>query len=186
MRNPQSSTKHDDMQWVLWTALTWVTTRTPTQYRNTWIVLNEVASWDVFSMVFQFSHRKRLTTPLDSVHLHFIPKAAQNWNIAFTYAWWWYNEDTEIPNTLPNIWTTADIALVAADQYKCKIRSMVINLAAPASEAYSSILYIKLVAAAPAAWTNRRSAWGTNRIAIEYMDAHYITDRRWSNNETTD
>jgi hypothetical protein len=139
-------------------------------------------------MVFQFPHRKKLGTIIDSVHLHFIPIAAQNGNIAFTYAWGWYNHDDVVPATLPNTGNVSDIALLTTDQYKQKIKILLSNLALPASgdDVYSSILYVLFTAAAPAGGTNWWSAGGTNRIAIAYMDAHYITDRNGSLLETSD
>lgn len=177
---------HDDIQGVLGTALAGVTTFTPRRLRTTGIVLNHVTSGDVFSMVFQFPHRKKLGTIIDSVHLHYIPVASKDGNVAFTYAWGWYNHGDTIPNTLPNTGTTSDIALLTTDQYKQKISILTSNMALPASgdDVYSSILYIVFTAAAPAAGTN----WWTtgNELAIAYMDAHYVTDRNGSLNETTD
>lgn len=175
---------HDDQQGILGTALTGVTTFAPKQIRTTGIVLPHVTSGDVFSMVFQWSHRKKLGSNIDSVHLHFIPIASKNGNIAFTYAWGWFNHGTEIPDTLPNTGTVADIALLTTDQYKLKLSPLITNLAHPGTESYSDILLVKLVAAAPAGGTN----WWTtgNEIAISYMDAHYIVDRNGSGNEATD
>lgn len=184
----RSYPSHDDIQGVLGTALVGVTTWTPAQYRSTGIVLNNVTSGDVFTMVFQMPHRKKLGTIIDSVHLHYIPLAAVAGDIAFTYAWGWYNHDDVIPNTLPNTGTVPDITLAAGDQYKQKINILISNLALPVSgtDVYSSILYCKFTAAAPADGTNWWSSGGTNSIAIAYMDAHYITDRNGSLNETSD
>lgn len=178
--------QHDDAQGVLGTALTGVTTWTPAAYRSTGIVMNEIASGDVFTMIFQFAHRKKLGTALDGVHIHYIPMGSANGDIAFTYSWGWYNHGDTVPNTLPNTGTVADITLATTDQYKLKINQIVTNLSAPASEAYSSLLFIRIVAAAPADGTNWWTSGGTNRIALAYVDAHYITDRGGSRNETTD
>jgi len=178
--------KHDDQQGVLGTALNGVTTWTPAQFRGTGIVLNNIQSNDVFSMVFQFSHRRKLLSVLDSVHLHYIPNAAANGNIRFAYTWGWYDTGQEIPNTLPNTGNTADIPLVTGDQYKLKISSLLENLTPPTLERYSSILLVKLTAAAPAAGTNWWAAGGTNTIALAYMDAHYVVDRGGSTNEYDD
>lgn len=177
---------HEDIQGVLGTALAGVTAFTWRQYRATGIPLPHVTSGDIFSMVFQFPHKKKLGTRIDSVHLHYIPIAAKDGDIAFTYSWGWYNHGDVVPNTLPNTGTVADIALATTDQYKQKISILISNLALPASgdDVYSSILYVNLVAVAPADGTN----WWTtgNEIAIAYMDAHYVTDRNGSLNETTD
>lgn len=180
------ASKHEDMQGILGTALVGVTQWTPAQYRSTGIVLNEIQSGDVFSMIFQMSHRKKLLTNLDSIHLHFIPIGSANGNIRFSYEWGWYNHNIAIPATLPNTGNTSDIALLTTDQYFLKINSLISNLAYPASEAYSSILFCKFTAIAPSAGTDWWTAGGTNRIAIVYVDAHYISDRLGSTNETTD
>lgn len=177
---------HDDMQGILGTALVGVTTWTPAQYRSTGVVMNNIQSGDVFSMVFQMSHRKKLSTYLDSIHIHYIVNSSANGDIAFTYAWGWYNMGDTIPSTLPNTGTVADITLATTDQYKFKYNNLITNLAPPTSEGYSSILLCKFVAAAPADGTNWWSEGGTNTIALAYMDAHYIVDRNGSLNEGTD
>lgn len=177
---------HDDQQGILQTALTGVTQYTFRQYRNTGIVMPHVTSGDIFSMVFQFTHRKKLGTIIDSTHIHYIPINSKNGNIAFDYAWGWYNHGDTIPDILPNTGTTSDIALLTTDQYKQKISSLITSLAIPVSgeDMYSSILYTKFTAVAPSAGTN----WWTtgNELAIAYMDAHYITDRNGSLNEASD
>lgn len=182
----RSYPSHDDIQGVLGTALVGVTTWTPAQYRSTGMVLNNVQSGDVFTMIFQMPHRKKLLTNLDSIHLHYIVNSSANGDIAFTYAWGWYNIGDTIPNTLPNTGTVPDITLATTDQYKFKYSNLVTNLAFPASEGYSSVLFCKITAAAPADGTNWWSEGGTNTIAIAYMDAHYITDRQGSLNEGSD
>lgn len=175
---------HDDIQGILGTAFAGATTFTPAEYRTSNIVLNEVGTGDVFSMIFQMPHRKKLGTACDSVHLHYIPLVANDGDIAFTYTWGWYNTGDVIPATLPNTGTVADITLASADQYKLKINSLITNLAAPTSETYSSILMVTFTAVAPADGTN----WWTtgNKIAIVYMDAHFVVDRLGSVNEATD
>lgn len=175
---------HDDIQGILGTALTGAAQWTPTTYRNTGIVFNEITSGDYFTMVFQFPHRKKLSSNVDSIHLHYIPKAAVSGNIAFTYSWGWYNHHDVIPDTLPNTGTTSDIAILNTDQYKQQISTLVPNITFPVGEVYSSILYCRFVAVAPAAGVNYWTV--ANRIALVYMDAHYITDRDGSYNETTD
>lgn len=175
---------HDDIQGVLGTALAGVTTWTPAQYRNTGMVLNEVQKGDIFTMIFQMPHRKGLSINLDDVHLHYIPIASVNGNIAFSYAWGWYNIGDTIPDVLPNTGTTADIALLTTDQYKLKLSSLISNLTYPASEGYSSILLVKITCVAPAAGTDW---WGaSNKLAIAYMDAHYPVNRYGSYNTASD
>jgi hypothetical protein len=170
---------HDDIQGILQTALAGVTTYTPRQYRSTGIVMPHIARDDVFSMVFQMPHRKSLGTPIDSVHLHFIPIAAAAGDIQISYAWGWYNHNDEIPASLPNT-NTITITLASADQYKQKINTIITNLSAPTNEVYSSILYVKLIR------LSAGDTWGTGEIALAYMDAHFLSDRFGSYNETTD
>lgn len=177
---------HTDLQGILGTALSGVTTWTPAQYRTTGIVFNEIASGDVFSMIFQMPHAKKLLSNLDSVHIHYIPMALVNGNIRFTYSWGWYNNGDEIPATLPNTANTSDIALLTTDQYKLKVSSLISNLTFPVNEDYSSILLVRITAIAPSTGTNWWTSGGTNRIALSYMDAHYIVDRLGSFNELTD
>lgn len=177
---------HDDIQGILGTALSGAAQWTQAQYRNTGIVFNEITKADYFTMIFQFPHSKKLGTVIDSIHLHSIPIASVNGNIAFSYSWGWYNHNDVIPDTLPNTGDTADIAFLTTDQYKQKINILISNLAIPVSgiDVYSSLLYCKFTAKAPAAGVDW---WGVNnKLALVYMDAHYQKDRNGSNLETSD
>lgn len=177
---------HLDIHGSIGTALGGVTQWTPTQYRTTGIVLNEIASGDIFSFNCQMNHDKKLTSPLDGLHIHCIPKASQNGFIAFNYEWGFYNIGDTIPATLPNTGTTADIAIATTDQYVHRLFRLISNMATSAIETYSGQLLVKFTAVAPAAGTNWWSAGGTNRIALLDVDTHYITDRYGSVNEGTD
>jgi hypothetical protein len=170
---------HDDIQGQLQTALSGVTQYTFKQYRTTGIVMPHIARDDVFSMVFQMPHRKFLGSAIDSVHIHFIPMIGANGNVIISYAWGWYNHDDVVPDTLPNTGSKT-IPLVIADQYKQKIVTLITNLAAPASEAYSSILYVKCTR------LTAGDTWNSSDLALAYMDAHFLADRFGSYNETTD
>jgi hypothetical protein len=170
---------HDDIQGILQTALTGVTQYTFRQYRNTGMVMPHIARNDVFSMTFQMPHRKQLGAALDSVHIHYIPLGSANGNIVFDFAWGWYNHDAVVPDTLPNTGTKT-ATLATTDQYKQKIVSLITNLAAPTSEEYSSILYVKCTR------LTTGDTWGTSELALAYMDAHYTVDRYGSYNETSD
>lgn len=173
--------RHDDIQGILATALSGVTQYTPRQYRNTGLVYPHIAQSDIFTMTFQMPHRKKLGSAIDSVHLHWIPVASANGDIQLDYSWGWYNIGDTIPDTLPNTGNKV-LTLATTDQYKSLITPIITNLSAPASEGYSSILMVKITRVAPAG-TN----WGvTNELALVYMDAHYITERRGSVNEATD
>jgi hypothetical protein len=170
---------HDDIQGILQTALTGVTQYTFRQYRNTGMVMPHIARGDVFSMTFQMPHRKYLGSALDSVHLHFIPLAAADGNVIIDFAWGWYNTNSVVPDVLPYTGSKT-IPLVAADQYKQKLATVVVNLAAPASEEYSSVLFVKCTRATTG------DTWGTGELALDYMDAHYLVDRFGSYLEAAD
>jgi hypothetical protein len=170
---------HDDIQGILQTALSGATQYTMRQYRTTGIVMPHIARNDIFSMAFQMPHRKQLDSALDSVHIHFIPIASANGDIIIDFAWGWYDINDTVPDTLPNTGSKT-ITLATTDQYKHKIESLITNLAAPTTEGYSSILFVKC---------NRLTTgdtWGTGEIALAYMDAHYVVDRYGSYNEATD
>lgn len=175
---------HDDIQGVLGTAVAGATSWTPLQYRTTGIVFNGVrqSDKDVFTMVFQMPHRKKLQTPIDSVHLHWITEVAKtgSWNL--NYAWGWYDEEggVAIPATLPNTGTVS-VSVAAADQYIPKMTSLIINLAPPTVETYSSILYVKFQ-------LNNVSGGvaGGDYLLIRYLDAHFEVDRLGSINEASD
>jgi hypothetical protein len=175
--------RHDDIQGIIGTALTGVTSYTMRQYRTTGLVYPHVANNDIFTMTFQLSHRKQLGVAMDDVHIHYIPIASADGDIRLDYEWGWYNHDDVVPATLPNTGNKV-ITLATTDQYKLKIDTLLTNLAVPVSgnDMYSSILFIKVARGEPAG-TN----WGNNNeIAIVYMDAHFPTERNGSINSTTD
>lgn len=168
----------DDVQGILETALAGVTQYTPRQYRTTGIVMPHIARGDIFSMRFQMPHRKKLQTAAASVHLHAIPISAADGDIKISYSWGWYNNGSVIPDTLPNS-DTATITLASSDQYKMKILTLISSLAAPTTETYSSILFVKCER------LTAGDTWGTGEIALAYMDAHFLTNRIGSYNELT-
>lgn len=171
---------HDDIQGVLQTALNGSTQYTMRQYRNTGVVMPHIAKTDIFSMVFQFPHRKRLDTPVDSVHLHYIPISSANGNIKINFTWGWTNHETVIADTLPNV-GSIEWALQTTDQYKMKIKAIISNLSQPTNETYSSILMVKMQRVTPDG-----TDWGSGEFALAYMDAHFVSDRLGSYAEYED
>jgi len=171
---------HDDIQGILQTALTGSTSYTFRAYRSTGIVMPHIAKNDVFSMTFQMPHRKRLGSNIDSVHLHYIPMSAANGDIKLTYTWGWYNNGDVLPNTLPNS-GSVEWTLSSADQYKSLVKAIITDLAPPANEGYSSLLYVNVARATPSG-----TDWGNGELALSYMDAHFATDRIGSYNEYND
>ena len=163
------------------TALSGVTTWTDRQLRNTGVVLPHIAKADVFYYNVQFNHDKMLDSAITDFHLHIIPVGAVTAGqiIAVDYSWGIYRFGDVIPNTLPNS-NTATFTLSTGDQYKHLLFEIVQNLAVPTPELYSSFLFIKC--------TRRNDAQDTyaSEIALVGADAHYITNRNGSRNETSD
>jgi len=171
----------DDIQGILQTALVGATAYTMRQYRNTGLVYPHIAETDIFSMTFQFPHRKLLESLAESVHIHYIPVASANGDIRINYSWGWYNHEDVVPDTLPYTGHKI-ITLATTDQYKIKLASIIEDLTAPEDEDYSAILMVRMQRVTPAG-TN----WGAgNEIALVYMDAHIYVDRYGSYNEFTD
>lgn len=172
----------NDMQGTLETAVVGVTQFTMRQIRTTGIVAPHFAQGDVGSKIFQFSHAKLMNSNLGAFHLHILPVASANGNIAFSYTWGWYNpnDGDVIPDTLPNTGTTADILLATTDQYKPKLVNIVTTFTKPmVNEKPSSILMVKFTRVAPSG-TN----WGaSNEVALLYADVHYRVDGLGSHEE---
>lgn len=143
------------------------------------------ANDDIAVQVYQFSHRKRLNTNADGVHLHYYlpskPNAGQT--IIFNYAWTWYNSGDVVPaiadwNTDQKIHTfTGNEA-----QYSTGVINIITNLQYPANEGYSSILRVKVTRDS----TGVGSDTYNDDLGIDYFDVHYITDRQGSILEYTD
>ena len=163
------------------TALSGVTTWTDRQLRNTGVVLPHIAKADVFSYNVQFNHDKMLDSAVADFHLHIIPVGVVTAGqvIAIDYSWGFYRFGDVIPDVLPNL-NTATFELSTGDQYKHLLFEIVENLAVPTPELYSSFLFIKC--------TRRNDAQDTyaSEIALIGADAHYITNRAGSRNETSD
>lgn len=150
---------------------------------------------DTIGFTFQFSHRKKLGSALDSVHIHYVPMVAptsspENVYWAYQYAW------AKVGDVIPAVatWTTGNVTMpvVTADAFKHSYYTLVANIAAPASETYSSILLFVLQ------WlgTNLLDTYSTAKatppgtaqanLGLLYVDAHYITERRGSLLEGSD
>mgnify|MGYP003588076850 FL=1 len=169
---------HKDAFGFLASALSGVTQWTPAQFRNTGVVLNNIAKGDVFSYNLQFNHDKKLQSALDGFHAHLVPLTANSGNIAIDYAWGIYHEGDVIPDTLPNTGTT--LIAIANQQYVHLIKNIVGSMTIPSTEKYSSFFLIKC--------TRRNDAQDTftGDFALLGADVHYITDRLGSMNEVTD
>lgn len=144
---------------------------------------------DVLYMTFQMSHRKKLGTAIDSVHIHYYlpsaPSAGQT--CLFNTEWTWFNDGLSsevVPATAD--WTKATgtaLTFTGTEAaYSTGIFSVLTNLAAPTNEIYSSILLVKI--------TRDSSGDGSDTynddLGLLFCDAHYVTDRTGSANESTD
>ena len=168
------------MQGVLGTALTGASTWNIKAVRNIGITSPHLAKNDIFTMVFQYSHRKKLATPVE-IHLHYMPMSASDGNIKINYEYGWFNIGDTCPDVLPNS-GSVEWALTAADQYQFKIRKLIADIAPPAGgEHYSSMLIAKFTRVTPAG-----ADWGSGDLCLWYVDSHYQTDRFGSYNEVTD
>jgi len=144
------------------------------------------ANDDVAVQVYQFSHRKKLDTNCDSLHLHYYLPSAPNANDTVIFKWWytWYNNGDVIP-AIANWTTGADKVLTFAGteaQYSTGLVSIITNLVHPNNEGYSSILRVKVLRDS----TGVGSDTYADDLGIDYFDVHYIVDRNGSLNEASD
>jgi len=172
---------HKDSFGQLQTELTGGGQWTPRLIRTTKIVAPHIAKLDVFTYKCQFNHEKKLSTNLDDFHIHLIPIGAVTGGeiIALDYAYGWYTTGNTFPDTLPNT-GTATINLSAGDQYKILIKGLLSDLTFPASEGYSSLLFVQ--------FTRRNDGQDTyaGEFALLDGDAHYQTNHLGSYNTITD
>ena len=141
---------------------------------------------DIAVQVYQFSHRKKLGTNADSLHLHYYLPSAPSANQTVIFNWWytWYNNGGVIP-AIAN-WITGSPKILTFTgtelQYSTGLVSIITNLVAPTNEAYSSILRVKVLRNS----TGGGSDTYDDDLGIDYFDVHYITDRNGSLNEAAD
>jgi hypothetical protein len=141
---------------------------------------------DVAVQVYQFSHRKKLNTNLDSVHLHYyLPSApVAGDTVRLNYWWIWYNNGDVIP-AIAN-WNTGATFVHTftgtESAFSTGIISLITNLAHPANEGYSSMLRVKVIRDS----TGGGSDTYNDDLGIDYFDVHFVTDRKGSVNEASD
>jgi hypothetical protein len=181
-----SGDTHDDMQGIVGTASGASSLGTVT-IRDTGfpILAFQNANDDVLYMIFQFSHRKKLDTPVDSVHIHYyLPNAPSAGNtVVFNYEWAWVDDGDVVPDT--STWTKSSKTheFVGTEaQYSTGMIKIITNLSAPASEKYSSILLVKIVRNS----TGDGADTYDSDLGMLYCDAHFIVNGNGSINETTD
>lgn len=193
--SPPTSVRHDDMQGAA-QASAGISALTSEAYRDTAFVMPFFRhdQNDTLSMTFQFSHRRKLGSPLDSIHIHYIPMVnpAAIENVYFSYSYAWKTTDTEFPALVS--WTSgnATLPIQTTDAFKTLLFSIVTNIAAPANEGYSSILLFRITRLGTDPLdtydTDKATPPGTAaaNLGLLYFDCHYVTDRRGSALESSD
>lgn len=173
--------RHKDSFGTLGTLIQGGSTWTLRLLRNTKIAVPHIAKTDVFTYKCQFNHDKLLATNADGFHIHFMPIAAVTGGevIALDYAWGWLTAGNTFPATLPNT-GTATITLADGDQYKYLIKGLLLNLAYPTNEGYSSEFFVE--------FTRRNDGQDTytGEFALIDGDAHYIVGQNGSVYEFSD
>jgi hypothetical protein len=185
-KSERFTASHDDMQCSVETtstasALGTITVRDSGFQTKSFQNAND----DVAFLAFQFSHRKKLATNCDSVHIHtYLPSAPSAGNtVIFDYAYTWYNNMDTIPALSSwSVGRTTYTFTGSEAQYSTPYIPVVTNLTVPANEGYSSILLVKITRDS----TGTGSDTYADDLGIMYFDAHFITDRKGSYNEATD
>jgi len=183
---------HDDQQGAV-QASAGISALTSEAYRDTAFIMpffrHDQA--DTLSLTFQFSHKRKLGSPLDGIHIHYIamvnPAAIEN--VYFSYSYSWQTEGGEFP--LLASWTNgnATLPIGTTDAFKNKLFSIVTNIAAPANETTSSILLFRITRLGTDPLdtydTDKATPPGTSaaNLGLQYFDCHFITDRRGSVSE---
>lgn len=172
----------NDMLGDVNTALGWAAVRTTEAYRDTGFIMNFLRhnQSDYFQQKIQMTHQKKLGANMNDYHLHIIPMAngSGDFCVDVQYCWvdiWW-----EFPAISSRIdaWTIT-IPLVAADQYKHKLVTLLTDVTPPASESVSSIFLVKITRnpAQDTYQTNKDHWTGSANVAVLYADAHVPSER---------
>jgi hypothetical protein len=140
----------------------------------------------------QFSHRRRPGHKLASIHVHYKPLASGTGNMLLRLDYAWVPPNQPLP-LLPD-WSNTEVLvpIVPADYLQHRIVSMAVNVAAPVTDASSSILYWRISRLASSSFPtdtfDAAVAWGTSQanVAIISMDPHILCDRNGSYQEYTE
>ena len=184
--------KTDDQQGIIGTALSGSSQWTTEALRDTGFIINWLRhdQDDFFQMNFQFTHRKKIQSPITSIHLHYMPAGSVDGNVFISYSYTWVNIDGTIPALTSWTTSTVTIPVAGADQYKHKIANIVANILAPSNETASSILLIKCSRLGSSSGSdtytsNKTGGTASANFGILYMDAHILTDRAGTDTELT-
>lgn len=150
---------------------------------------------DELFFVFQFSHRKKLGSALASIHIHCVPMvdpSVSPQNVYFQYKYTWQKPGDLFPADAS--WTAgfSTLSVATGDAFKHVYHNLVTNIAAPASETYSSIMLCMVQRLG----TDANDTYNTDKatppgtaaanLGLLYVDCHYQTERRGSLLETSD
>ena len=140
---------------------------------------------DVAVQIYQFTHRKKLNTPLDGLHLHyFLPtKPNAGDTVIFDYSWIWYNNGDIIPAIAD--WNTDQKILTFTGneaQFSTGIVGIIGSMPAPENEQYSSMLRAKVTRLSSGAGSDTYAG----SLGIDYFDVHFIAGQQGSIYEYTD
>lgn len=140
-------------------------------------------STDLVQVTIQVPHRRKLTTILASIHMHYVLQAASTAGetIVFTGKYCWVQPGEAIPADAS--WTAMSsrltLTLGTHPVRYYSIHDIEENIACPAgvAEGYGGMLLVHIV---------RGNGTHSGKLVILDVDAHSIMDRLGSTNETND
>jgi hypothetical protein len=179
--------RYEDQQGAVASAVG-VSALTEEQYRDTGFLMAFFRhdQDDTLHLTFQFSHRKKLGTPIASVHIHCIPMVnpAIPQNVYFGYKYTWQDIGSEFPSDASWITGNATMTVGITDAFKQRAHGIVVAVPAPIGEGYSSMVLFRLqrLGTNPLDTYNTNKAGGTPaaNLGLLYMDCHFQTERRGS------
>lgn len=143
------------------------------------------ANDDVAIGVFQMQHDKKLSTNLDSIHVHYyLPNAPSAGNtVFFKTEYIWIARSGTVPALASWSVQYSTITFTGSEaQYSTGYKSVALNLTYPANEDYSSILIFKIIRDSAGVGSDTYAS----DLGVMYIDCHYISDKIGSYNETSD
>ena len=148
-----------------------------TSFQIGWLANN---STDMFQLTIQCTHKRRMGSNLDSIHLHYIleSSATSGQTIIWTPTYTWVKPGDVIPANAS--WTslgTVTQTLGTTSAFYYGLFNFGTNIAPPAGESYGSMILFKVT---------RGNGTHTGRIGVLDCDAHSLMDRFGSVNEVTD
>jgi len=186
-KNDRFAVGHDDMLGKTRTAISGASLTVLAQIRDTGFILEWLAgnADDFQQILIQVPHWRKMGTPLDSLHLHYLTSTAPNAGetVFLDYAYTWLR----VGDTCPALadWTADTHIHTFAGTEGANYYGMMLiatNVPPPENEGYGGMILLKLT----------RNAFGagsdtyTGDIGILDIDAHSQKDRLGSYNEASD